>query len=166
MAQNICSSTFEINYEYEGVRSERIQNKDTKRSLLGKTTVALRCPRSGPGAVYLVVGSGNVSAKSSERAWIHKIARPRLYALSLDPGYTSILGPKHAWKVETMRSYEGPVFISRTLGFGQKVKEKIKFPDTYVCDNLSPTVRQSDRLLKVDELSGAEPDALRSTSSA
>ena len=83
----------------------------------GKLAIRRR-PGSGlleGGAVYLIVGRGNVLANSSDlhvsRVWIQRIARPEFHALSLDPGYTFLLESKHALKVEKIRSYGGSVSV-------------------------------------------------------
>ena len=93
LAQDACSSTFDIHCKCDGEHSESVLSRDTKSSLVDKGVLTeSRCLRSGSEgeAAYLVVGSGNLLASSSDlhiaRVWIHKIAWPELYALSLDPG--------------------------------------------------------------------------------
>ena len=93
LAQDACNSTFDIHRKCDGVHSESVLSRDAKRSLVDNDTLTeSRCLRSGSEgeAAYLVVGSGNVRANSSDlhiaRVWIHKIAWPESYALSLDPG--------------------------------------------------------------------------------
>ena len=100
------------------MHSGSILSRDTKRSLVDEAALAVRrCLRSGSeaGALYFVVGRGNVLANCSDlhiaRVWIHNIARPELYALSLDPGYTFLLESKHAWKADIIRLYGGSMSV-------------------------------------------------------